>query len=163
MQDFGIPGFRIGCCYTRNESVLKAVGKMCRFYSPSTHTQAYLMNVLNDDKFLDTFLSTNLARLKARSAECVSALQAVGVSCAPSNAGLFVWADMSHLLLTRDGEGELQLFRSLLSAGVNVTPGQASQAAEPGWFRICFAGVGREEMLLAIRRIGAVTSAARKV
>ena len=134
---------------------------MCRFYSPSTHTQAYLTSVLDDDKFLDTYLSTNLSRLKARSEECVRALQAVGVMCAPSNAGLFVWADMSHMLPTRDREGEIQLFRSFLAAGVNITPGQASQAAEPGWFRICFAGVTWEEMLLAVRRIGVITSVAR--
>ncbi|GJP41880.1 hypothetical protein CLOM_g1503 [Closterium sp. NIES-68] len=155
-KDLGIPGFRIGACYSLNPAVQSAITKLARFCSPSRHTQALLAPLLSDSLFAQAYLSENQCRLRKASSTAQEALLQIGVKCLPgSNAGVFLWCDFRQFISPKNSiRGEEDLFLRLLrQGGVNITPGGACGCCEPGWFRLCFAGSPEEELQLAIDRI----------
>ncbi|CAI5466615.1 unnamed protein product [Closterium sp. Yama58-4] len=155
-KDLGIPGFRIGACYSLNPTVQSAVTKLARFCSPSRHTQALLAPLLSDSVFAQAYLSENQRRLRKASSTAQEALLQIGVPClAESNAGVFLWCDFRKFITPKNSfQGEEELFLRLLREGrVNITPGGACGCSESGWFRLCFAGLPENELSVAITRI----------
>ena len=52
------------------------------------------------------------------------------------------------------GRGEEELFDALMDeAKVLLTPGHAQGASEPGWFRLCFAWVPKETLIVGLKRM----------
>ncbi|KAK8580493.1 hypothetical protein V6N12_070762 [Hibiscus sabdariffa] len=153
-KDLGLPGFRVGMIYSNNETVVSAATKMSSFGLVSSQTQYLLSNVLANKKFTSKYMKENQKRLKRRKEMLVSGLKRSGIECLKSNAGLFCWVDMRHLLSSNTFEAETKLWDEIISdARLNISPGSSFHCTEPGWFRVCFANVSQGTLEVAMRRI----------
>ncbi|CAK9157942.1 unnamed protein product [Ilex paraguariensis] len=153
-KDLGLPGFRVGMIYSDNETVTSAATKMSSFGLVSSQTQYLLSNLLGDKKFMKSYMKENRKRLKKRHEMLVSGLGNMGIRCLKSNAGLFCWVDMRHLLSSNTFEAEMELWKKILSeASLNISPGSSCHCTEPGWFRVCFANMKKETLKLSIQRM----------
>ncbi|GJS30653.1 1-aminocyclopropane-1-carboxylate synthase 3-like protein [Tanacetum coccineum] len=153
-KDLGLPGFRIGAIYSNDKLVVSAATKMSSFGLISSQTQHLLSEILSDKKFTQTYLSENRRRLKERHEMLVKGLQKSGIRCLQSNAGLFCWVDMRHLLSSNTFESEIELWKKIVyEVGLNISPGSSCHCSEPGWFRVCFANMSEETLVLAMQRV----------
>ncbi|OVA07265.1 Aminotransferase [Macleaya cordata] len=153
-KDLGLPGFRVGAIYSNNEDVVSAATKMSSFGLISSQTQFLLSEMLSDKKFTSNYIKENKKRLMSRHDMLVSGLRNAGINCLKSNAGLFCWVDLRHLLSSKTFEAEKELWKRILfEARLNISPGSSCHCNEPGWFRVCFANMSEETLNLAIRRI----------
>lgn len=153
-KDLGLPGFRVGAIYSNDELVVAAATKMSSFGLVSSQTQYLLSAMLSDKKFTRNYILENQKRLKSRQKMLVSGLQKAGIECLESNAGLFCWVDMRHLLESDSFESELKLWKKIVyEVGLNISPGSSCHCTEPGWFRVCFANMSQSTLKLAIRRL----------
>ncbi|KAJ4701560.1 1-aminocyclopropane-1-carboxylate synthase [Melia azedarach] len=152
-KDLGMPGFRVGCIYSNNQTVVSAATKMSSFELVSSQTQFLISKILSDMKFTRKYMKENQKRIKKRKEMLVSGLKLAGVRCLKSNAGLFCWVDMRHLLVSNTFEAEKNLWEKIIfEVGLNISPGSSFHCSEPGWFRICFANMTEETLQVAIRR-----------
>ncbi|ESW27789.1 hypothetical protein PHAVU_003G232400 [Phaseolus vulgaris] len=153
-KDLGLPGFRVGAIYSENDTVVAAATKMSSFGLISSQTQYLLSAMLGDKKFTRNYIVENQKRLKRRQRMMVSGLQKAGISCLESNAGLFCWVDMRHLLHSNTFEAEMELWKKIVyQVGLNISPGSSCHCTEPGWFRVCFANMSEETLTLAMKRL----------
>ncbi|XP_004509049.1 1-aminocyclopropane-1-carboxylate synthase 3-like [Cicer arietinum] len=153
-KDLGLPGFRIGAIYSENTTVVSAATKMSSFGLISSQTQYLLSSMLSDKKFTKNYLVENSKRLKQRHKMLVSGLQKTGIKCLESNAGLYCWVDMRHLLNSNTFEAEMELWKKIVyEVGLNISPGSSCHCTEPGWFRVCFANMSEETLKLAMKRL----------
>ncbi|KAG8642762.1 hypothetical protein MANES_12G118500v8 [Manihot esculenta] len=153
-KDLGLPGFRVGAIYSNDELVVSAATKMSSFGLVSSQTQYLLSALLSDTKFTKNYLSENQRRLKERQKLLVKGLEKAGISCLKSNAGLFCWVNMKHLLRTNSFEAEMELWKKIVyDVKLNISPGSSCHCTEPGWFRVCFANMSEETLNLAMKRL----------
>ncbi|XP_065859754.1 1-aminocyclopropane-1-carboxylate synthase 1-like [Euphorbia lathyris] len=153
-KDMGLPGFRVGIVYSYNDSVVSCARKMSSFGLVSSQTQYMLAAMLSDEKFVGNFLAESARRLKKRHGRFTEELEKVKISCLKSNAGLFVWMDLRHLMQDSTFEGEMSLWRVIINeVKLNVSPGFSFHCKEPGWFRVCFANMDDETVEVALKRI----------
>lgn len=153
-KDLGLPGFRVGMIYSNDGTVVSAATKMSSFGLVSSQTQYLLANMLADEKFAGKYIEENQRRLKKRREMLVSGLKRAGIECLDSNAGLFCWVDMRHLLHSNTFEAELELWRKIVcEVRLNISPGSSCHCTEPGWFRVCFANMSQETLHVAMQRI----------
>lgn len=153
-KDLGLPGFRVGMIYSNNETLVSAATKMSSFGLISSQTQYLLSGMLSESKFTNNYMEKNRKRLRKRKEMLVSGLQSAGIKCLKSNAGLFCWVDMRHLLSSQTFEAEKELWKKILfDVGLNIPPGSSCHCSEPGWFRICFANLSERTLKVAMKRI----------
>ncbi|XP_054810404.1 1-aminocyclopropane-1-carboxylate synthase 3-like [Prosopis cineraria] len=153
-KDLGLPGFRVGAIYSENDTVVAAATRMSSFGLISSQTQYLLSALLGDKKFTKKYHSKNQKRLKRRQSMLVSGLQKAGINCLNSNAGLFCWVDMRHLLQSNTFDAEMELWKKIVyQVRLNISPGSSFHCSEPGWFRVCFANLSRDTLNLAIKRL----------
>ncbi|KAK0604987.1 hypothetical protein LWI29_021619 [Acer saccharum] len=155
-KDLGLPGFRVGALYSNDDMVVAAATKMSSFGLVSSQTQYLLSAMLSDKKFTKNYISENQKRLKQRQKKLVSGLEKAGISCLKSNAGLFCWVDMRHLLSSNTFEAEIELWKKIVyDVKLNISPGSSCHCTEPGWFRVCFANMSEETLKLSMQRLKA--------
>ncbi|MBA0789221.1 hypothetical protein Gotri_027519 [Gossypium trilobum] len=136
-KDLGLPGFRV----------------------VSSQTQYLLSAMLSDRKFTKEYISKNHKRLQKRQNKLVSGLEKAGISCLESNAGLFCWVDMRHLLSSNTFEAEMELWKRIVyDVKLNISPGSSCHCTEPGWFRVCFANMSEDTLKLAMQRLKSFVS-----
>ncbi|KAL0393590.1 UNVERIFIED_CONTAM: 1-aminocyclopropane-1-carboxylate synthase [Sesamum latifolium] len=153
-KDLGFPGFRVGIVYSYNDIVVNCARKMSSFGLVSTQTQHLLASMLSDDVFVDRFTAESSKRLETRHGILSAGLAQVGIGSLKSNAGLFCWMDLRRLLKEPTFEAELELWRVIINdVKLNVSPGASFHCSEPGWFRVCFANMDGETMMVALNRI----------
>lgn len=153
-KDLGFPGFRVGILYSYNDAVVNCARKMSSFGLVSTQTQRLIATMLSDDAFVERFLNESSSRLCSRHAMMSKALAQVGIGSLRSNAGLYYWMDLRRLLKEPTFESELELWRMIIhDVKINVSPGASFHCPEPGWFRVCFANIDEETMVVALYRI----------
>ncbi|KAK4411441.1 1-aminocyclopropane-1-carboxylate synthase 1 [Sesamum angolense] len=153
-KDMGLPGFRVGIVYSYNDTVVNVGRKMSSFGLVSSQTQYFLASMLADEEFVDRFLLESARRLASRHESFTKGLEEVGIICLESNAGLFCWMDLRHLLKEPTFEGEMGLWKVIISdVKLNVSPGSSFHCHEPGWFRVCIANMDDETVEVALRRI----------
>ncbi|CAI9764334.1 unnamed protein product [Fraxinus pennsylvanica] len=153
-KDLGIPGFRVGAIYSNNEMVISAATKMSSFGLVSSQTQYLLSAMLSDKNFTKNYVSESRKRVKHRQEMLIRGLRNVGIGCLESNAGLFCWVDMRHLLSSNTFEAELEIWKKIIyEVGLNMSPGSSCHCPEPGWFRVCFANMSEETLNLAMQRV----------
>uniref|UniRef100_A0A6V7QY34 1-aminocyclopropane-1-carboxylate synthase n=1 Tax=Ananas comosus var. bracteatus TaxID=296719 RepID=A0A6V7QY34_ANACO len=153
-KDLGLPGFRVGAIHSQNEAVVSAATKMSSFGLISSQTQYFLSLLLSDKEFTANYIAENKKRLRERQKRLTEALRTIGISCLESNAGLFCWVDMRHLLKTKTPEGEMELWKRIVhDVGLNISPGSSCHCDEPGWFRVCFANMSEETLDISMERL----------
>lgn len=153
-KDLGLPGFRVGAIYSNDDMVVSAATKMSSFGLISSQTQYLLSEMLSDKKFTRNYLCENRKRLKQRHEMMEKALQKAGIRCLKGNAGLFSWVDMRHLMSSQTFEGEMELWKKIVyEVGLNISPGSSCHCSEPGWFRVCFANMSKETLVMAMERL----------
>ncbi|KAL5796112.1 hypothetical protein ACOSQ2_000932 [Xanthoceras sorbifolium] len=153
-KDMGFPGLRVGIVYSYNDAVVNCGRKMSSFGLVSSQTQYLLASMLSDDEFIENFLVESSKRLAKRYHTFTKGLEQVGINCLKSNAGLFFWMNLRHLLKEQTAEGETVLWRMIINdVKLNVSPGSSFHCTEPGWFRVCFANMDDETVQVALKRI----------
>ncbi|KAK8924026.1 1-aminocyclopropane-1-carboxylate synthase 3 [Platanthera zijinensis] len=154
-KDLGLPGFRVGAIYSDNELVVAAATKMSSFGLVSSQTQHLLSAMLGDRDFTRSYTAENKRRLRERQRQMIEGLGNTGIECLESNAGLFCWVDMRHLLAkTGCFEAEMELWKKIVyDVGLNISPGSSCHCSEPGWFRLCFANMTEATLDLAMHRL----------
>nr|CAB01401.1 1-aminocyclopropane-carboxylate synthase homologue [Phalaenopsis hybrid cultivar] len=152
-KDLGLPGFRVGTIYSYNDRVVTTARRMSSFSLVSSQTQKMLASMLSDEEFTVKYIKTNRERLRRRHGYIVEGLKDAGIECLEGNAGLFCWMNLTQMLEEKSMEGELRLWKMILSeVKLNVSPGSSCYCAEPGWFRVCFANMTKETLEVALRR-----------
>ncbi|KAL2892112.1 1-aminocyclopropane-1-carboxylate synthase [Bienertia sinuspersici] len=153
-KDLGMPGFRVGVVYSYNDRVVTTARKMSSFGLVSSQTQYMLASLLSDDVFVTSYLDKSRERLSQRHKHLTRELAKVGIQCLKSNAGLFVWMDLRHLLKKPTKEEELKLWKVIINdVKINVSPGSSFHCNEAGWFRVCFANMDDETVDVSLQRI----------
>jgi aspartate/methionine/tyrosine aminotransferase len=153
-KDMGFPGFRVGIVYSYNDTVVHCCRKMSSFGLVSSQTQHLIASMLSDDAFVDRFLAESAERLERRYKFLTCSLAQAGIDCLKSNAGLFLWMDLRHLLKNKTFEAEMELWQVIIKdVKLNVSPGSSFHCSEPGWFRVCFANMDDSTMKVALTRI----------
>ncbi|KAK6947833.1 Aminotransferase, class I/classII, partial [Dillenia turbinata] len=162
-KDMGFPGFRVGIVYSYNDAVVSCARKMSSFGLVSSQTQHLVASMLSDDQFVDKFIAESKKRLAARYKVFTQGLEEVKIGCLNSNAGLFFWMDLRHLLKEPTDAEEMALWRIIIKeVKLNVSPGSSFHCPEPGWFRVCFANMDNETMEIALQRIRSFVVQAKK-
>ena len=154
-KDMGFPGLRVGIIYSYNDAVVSCARKMSSFGLVSSQTQHMIASMLSDDEFVGKFIRKSKRRLAARHRIFTYGLAQVSIKClTTSNAGLFLWMDLSGLLEEKTFEAEMALWRVIIhEVKLNVSPGCSFHCTEPGWFRVCFANMDDQTMQVALSRI----------
>ncbi|PQP93488.1 hypothetical protein Pyn_11187 [Prunus yedoensis var. nudiflora] len=99
----------------------------------------------------------NQKRLRKRRHMFVCGLKGAGIRCLKSNAGLFCWVDMRHLLKSNTFKAEKELWMKVVCEfGLNISPGSSCHCSEPGWFRMCFANMSEDTLEVAMQRVKAL-------
>ncbi|KAJ4714664.1 1-aminocyclopropane-1-carboxylate synthase [Melia azedarach] len=155
-KDLGLPALQVGAIYSKNDMVVAAASKMSSFSLVSSQTQYLLSALLSDKNFVKNYISDNQHRLKQRHEKLVSGLDKAGISCLKSNAGLFCWVDMRHLLSSNTPEAEMKLWKQIVyDVKLNISPGSSFHCAEVGWFRVCFANMSDHTLDISMQRLKA--------
>ncbi|XP_075505917.1 1-aminocyclopropane-1-carboxylate synthase-like [Primulina tabacum] len=153
-KDLGFPGFRVGVIYSYNDAVTNCARKMSSFGLVSTQTQHLIASMLSDDVFVDRYIVESSKRLGDRHAVLSRGLTEVGINSLKSNSGLYCWMDLRKLLKDQTFEAETELWKVIINeVKLNVSPGASFHCSEPGWFRVCFANMDDETMMVALNRI----------
>ncbi|KAH8513369.1 hypothetical protein Peur_057180 [Populus x canadensis] len=154
-KDMGFPGLRVGIIYSYNDAVVSCARKMSSFGLVSSQTQHMIASMLSDDEFVGKFIRKSKRRLAARHRVFTYGLAQVSIKClTTSNAGLFLWMDLSGLLKEKTFEAEMALWRVIIhEVKLNVSPGCSFHCTEPGWFRVCIANMDDQTMQVALSRI----------
>lgn len=156
-KDFGASGLRCGVLVSENERVIKAVDSLAYWSCCSGHTQLLLSEMIADEAWVEGYIEAMQDRLRNAYERVGAALRSVGIPFLPASAGFFMVCDFREFLAEPTWEEEEALWNRLLNAAnVNLTPGAACRNAEPGFMRLCFAGVSPEAAVVAVERMRAV-------
>jgi aspartate/methionine/tyrosine aminotransferase len=139
-KDFAVGGLRIGAIITQNQILKKACHAQIQFHELSGPSLMLATAMLEDREWCRQFLHTIQERLSAAFRHVTDGLQQIGVKYLPgSNAGFFIWVDLSPYLpdTGTQQEREFQLAQKLVDKGVSLHPGE-EHSIEPGWFRFVY-------------------------
>ncbi len=140
-KDFGLGGMKVGAIVSRSQPVLQALGSIIRFHNPSGPAVAIANALLEDREWCRSHVESTRGKLAAAYKHATSGLREIGVKyLRGSNAGFFVWIDLSpYLPKDLDGESneEFALAKKLQEAGVFLHPKEEHSSA-PGWFRFVY-------------------------
>ena len=152
-KDFAVSGFRCGVLLTENESLHRAVTGQAIWSGVSGRTQQLFAELLSDQTWTDGYLTEMRRRLADAHDVATRALGARSVRHLPGQAGFFVMLDLSAHLDEPTFTAERDLWRRMVAAGVNLTPGEDCRSSIPGMFRMCFAATPVESLAIGIDRI----------
>ncbi|KAF7550486.1 hypothetical protein G7046_g8001 [Stylonectria norvegica] len=164
-KDFGVAGLRIGAIITQSQSVRGVVDSVMRFHNPSGASLAIGIAMLEDREWCRVFISSSREKLANAYRHITQGLRDMGVRyLRGSNAGFFVWVDLSpYLPSDLDGEVncEFALAKKLKNAGVFLHP-KEEHSLEKGWFRMVYTqdprtvteGLRRIKRVISSRKTG---------
>lgn len=140
-KDFGSGGLKIGAIVSRNQPVLEALNALMRFHNPSGAALAVANALIGDRQWCRSYIESMRGKLAAAYKLATSGLEDIGIKyLRGSNAGFFVWINLSQYLPTDlDGEAnpEFALAKKLKDAGVFLHP-KEEHSSTPGWFRFVY-------------------------
>ncbi|MFV1999757.1 MAG: aminotransferase class I/II-fold pyridoxal phosphate-dependent enzyme [Acidimicrobiia bacterium] len=158
-KDFAMSGLRAGVLMSRNEQVIAAVRELAYWGAISGDTQHLLTSLIEDDIFVENFLSEMRRRLASAYEKATTALTVADIPFVPGGAGLFVVCDFRNYIVEQTWESEDALWHRFLDeANVNLTPGSSCHIRTPGFMRLCFAAEPGDVVETAIQRIGVLLS-----
>lgn len=140
-KDFGVAGLRVGAIVTRSQPVLRAIQGVMRFHNPSGASLAIAVAMLENREWCRSFITMSQEKLAKAYRHITQGLGDMGLRyLSGSNAGFFVWVDLSpHLPTNLGGEknAEFALAKKLRDAGIFLHP-REEHSLKPGWFRIVY-------------------------
>ncbi|KAF1731135.1 1-aminocyclopropane-1-carboxylate synthase-like protein 1 [Beauveria bassiana] len=140
-KDFASGGMKLGALVSRSQPVLHALDSLMRFHKPAGPILRMACLMLEDRVWCRAYIDAMRGRIKEAHAHVTAELRNAGILyLGGSNAGLFLWIDLSaHLPAELDGEdnAEFALAKKALAAGVFVHPTE-EHANKPGWFRLVY-------------------------
>lgn len=162
-KDFGMNGFRVGSLHTKSKELLLFWQNMGMFAAVSNDTQHALAMMLEDEAFIDSYVTENKRRLKNSYEVFTSSLEAAQINYMPACAAMFCWLDLRSLLSEPTFEAEDSLWREMMNeCKILLTPGEACHYAEPGFFRACYASMPPESLRAACASLSAFVGQRRK-
>jgi 1-aminocyclopropane-1-carboxylate synthase len=168
-KDFGANGLRCGVVISRNHDLIECLSNVGIFSFTSGLTDHVVSEVLEDDQFTDTYISSNRKALLDAYEFVTATLEGMGVPyVTTSNAALFIWCDLLTPFLqgqstvpyaVRDTD-ELWLASGVLAqkldnARVHVGVPDQFGCELPGWFRLTISRP-RAQLKEGLRRINRV-------
>lgn len=155
-KDLSASGLRCGVLVTRHEPVKSVLRQLGYFHGVSGDTQHLLVTMLEDEDWVDRYLTALHDRL-LEAAECARRpLAAAHVATFRHDAGMFFLADLRPHLDEPTWAAENRLWRRLIDeAEVNLTPGSACRNGEPGLFRVCYASQAVDVVEASMTRVAA--------
>lgn len=146
-KDYAASGLRLGCVYTRNNTLLRALGALGVFQWSGGASETVAILMLENEQWLSKFLQSSRERLAAGNKLVRKVLDDEGVAYyRGANAGFFMWIDLRPYLSTSlssplkaQWAAEEDLLKQLIENKVYITNGKDMSAEEPGWFRVIFA------------------------
>jgi aspartate/methionine/tyrosine aminotransferase len=161
-KDFAMSGLRCGVLLTESPAVMRAVEALAYWACCSGDTQHVLGAMIADEVWADSYVAAMRARLGDAYRRVAAALAEQGIPHLPSSAGVFLLCDLRRFLPEPTWDGERALWRRILDgANANLTPGAACRVGEPGFMRLCFAGVPTDAAVHAVEAIGRTLRGAR--
>ncbi|KUJ21837.1 PLP-dependent transferase [Mollisia scopiformis] len=158
-KDFGSVGLRVGSLITQNAELKKAVSANMRFHNPSGMAIAVSTAILENRKFVASFLELARQRLRESRAYTAEVLDKAGIKYEPGNAGFFLYIDLSLYLPDLKSTGpdaergkEFALAQKLLDGGVGLHPCE-EQNDKAGHFRLVFSSFDRDTLAEGLRRL----------
>ncbi|WP_051386151.1 aminotransferase class I/II-fold pyridoxal phosphate-dependent enzyme [Actinokineospora inagensis] len=154
-KDFGLSGLKVGVLRA-GSAIRPAARALAYFATVSADTQALLRDLLTDDALVARLVTENNRRLAASYEHLAARLTTHRIPHLPATAGFSIWTDLRTTLPEPTVDAETALWQAILRAKVNVLPGTSFGAAEPGWFRVCFAqapdqvGLGVDRLAAAV-------------
>lgn len=156
-KDLGVSGLRVGAVATRNGTLKEAWGNLGYFNTLPAPSMESLAEMLDDADWTDRFVVDNRAALSASYTALVAALDANDIAHLPGGAAMFAWLDLRQALpASASWEDERRLFDDMCDNGVLLTPGSDCFAAEPGYFRACWAATPPEAHRVVAERVSEV-------
>ena len=149
-KDFAASGIRMGCIYTRNDDLRRAMAACSPFTWSGNVNERIAALLLEDQIHLEKFLALSRKRLSANNVLARKLLDKNEIGYFKgSNAGFFLWIDLRQWLgkdqedkggnEEKEWAAEDKLTGRLIEGGVYVTNGKELSAEEPGWYRLIFA------------------------
>jgi len=139
-KDFGSAALRLGAIVTRNKLLKKVFEVEVQFHEPASPSLVLATAMLSDREWCHGFLKLSQERLAAAFRHVTNGMKEMGVEYLPgSNAGFFVWVDLSPYLPEEgtDREREFQLAQKLVDGNVFLHPGE-EHSVDVGWFRFVY-------------------------
>lgn len=156
-KDAAAGGIRLGCLYTRNSDLMKAVRSINQFHWSGNVHEKIATLMLENFEWQDSFLSHSRHKLAERNMMCRGLLEKHGIDYRQgSNAGFFLWIDLRPWLPTVAADedpwkAEDELTQKLFKAKVFITSGKELSAECPGFYRFIFTQEG-DVVTEALRR-----------
>jgi len=153
-KDFGASGLRCGVLVSENRAVNAAVDAFAYWACCSGHTQYLLGEMISDDAWIDGYIHSMQCLLGGAHGRLAEMLDDGGVPRIPAEAGVFALLDLRSYLTDQTWEAEHALWLRILDgADVNLTPGAACHVGEPGFMRLCYAGLPIETVEVGFERL----------
>ena len=110
--------------------------------------------MISDEAWVDGYITTMRDGLRNANRRLTELLDDGGVPYIPAEAGVFTVLDLRSYLTEQTWEAEHVLWLRILDeARVNLTPGVACHNGEPGFMRLCYAGLPTEKLEVGVRRV----------
>jgi len=163
-KDMGASGLRVGIVYSQNERFIEGLSTVNIFSCVSGPVQYLVADLLTDDHFINNFLNESRNRIVYSYNICVRKLEEMVIPYIPAEAGIFVYVDFSSLLPEKTFEWEERLSNLMFDyARVVLTPGESQRDSKPGWYRICFAWVSVDVLLIGMERLSRLVAKIRRM
>lgn len=128
-----------------NPALHKTLVAVALYSSPSSASDHIAANILEDEKWSDTFIQENRTRLASRYQLIVRWANSHGIPYAPgTNAAFFLWADLGSVWkrhnprTVTDKKLDDFLIKLFLGHRVYVSSGKDFGPERAGWFRTVF-------------------------
>ncbi|KAF5009672.1 hypothetical protein FDECE_4118 [Fusarium decemcellulare] len=144
-KDFGANGIRVGAVISQsNPSLHAALVSVGLYSSVSSISDHVTVNILEDDAFVESYMTENRKKLSAQYERVVSWANKNEITYAPGvNAAFFLWVDLGKAYRARHSVPETEditnlVMDKLMQKKVFLASGEAFGSEKPGWFRIVF-------------------------
>ncbi|KAL3448024.1 pyridoxal phosphate-dependent transferase [Aspergillus insuetus] len=168
-KDFCANGLRLGLVYTRNQGIMGAMSSIGIFSWSAHLLQDIWAAMLEDRTWMQSFMSEKRRLMEMNRQIATSFLRECEIEYYETNAGLFLWIDLRHLLepgsnktmdtlLSVDSADahsykrrETRVAETCMRHGVLIASGHVYAPEEYGWFRLTFT-VGEEALKEGLNR-----------
>ena len=97
-KDLALNGFRVGTLFSHNKDLLEALSSVGYFQTVSTYTQFLLTRILQDERWIFSWMKENMRRLKVCFDGLQDAMDAIGVPVTPCQGTMMAWVDFRKYL-----------------------------------------------------------------